>query len=64
MTSQIIGITHEVRGTDDNTTSEIYLKFCGYANITETLECGTRNVSEDNNIADIIERFLKRKNNL
>ncbi len=60
MTSQMIGIWNEVTKTDDNTTSEIYLKFRCYANVTETLKCGTRNVSEDNNITDIIERFLKR----
>jgi hypothetical protein len=62
MTSEIVSITNEVRETDDNTTSEIFLKFRCYANVTETLKCGTRDVSEDNNIADIIERFLKRKN--
>jgi hypothetical protein len=64
MTSEIIGITHEVRETHDNTSSEIYLKFRRYASVTETLKCGTRDVSEDNNIADVIERFLKRKNSI
>jgi hypothetical protein len=60
MTSEIIGITHEVRETDNDTSSEIFLKFRCYASVTEMLKCGTRNFSEDNNIADIIERFLKR----
>jgi len=63
ITSEIIEIKHEVRETDNDKTSEIYLKFYYYGSVTETLKCGTRNVSEDNNIADIIERFLKRKNN-
>ncbi len=64
MTSEIIGISHEVCGTGEHTSSEIYLQFRCYTNVTETLKCGTRDVSEDNHIADIIERFLKRKNNI
>ncbi len=62
MVSEIVGISYEISGSDENTSSEIYLKFRPYGNTIETLKCGTRDISEDNHIADTIERFLKLEN--
>ena len=62
MISEITGVSYEISGVDENTSSEIYLKFRPYGTTVETVKCGTRNISEDNHIADTIERFLKREN--
>lgn len=60
--SEIISVSCEVTGIDEETHSEIFLKYCYYGNVTETLRCGTGETSEDINIADTIETFLRLGN--
>ncbi len=56
--SEIISVSCEIYGADENTHSEIFLKYRYYGNVTETLKCGTGEPREDDNIADTIETFL------
>jgi len=62
LVSEIISISCEIYGQDEHTNSEIYVKYYYYGTVTETLKCGTGEVSEDSFIADIIETFLRPEN--
>ena len=61
--ADIIGISYEITGQDENTSSEIYLKYRFYGSVVETVKCGTGEVIEDDIITAHIEGFLELARN-
>lgn len=56
--SSISSVSCEVRGDAESTHSEICLSYRSFGVVTETLKCGTGEVSEDESITDTIRTFL------
>ena len=59
----IIGISYEITGQDEYTSSEIYLKYRFYGSVVETVKCGTGEEVEDDVITAHIEGFLELARN-
>ena len=57
--SEIVGVSCEVYGRDEETSSEIFFKYRCFGSGTESVKCGTTDEAEDVLIVDCIERFLK-----
>ena len=55
----IINISYEITGQDENTVSEIYLKYRFYGSVVETIKCGTGEEIEDDIITAYIKGFLE-----
>ena len=60
--SGITSVACEVRRSDDDSHSEIYLTYRNYGVSTETLKCGTGEVAEDEAITDTIKTFIELRN--
>ena len=57
--SEILTVSCEIYGRDDETSSEIFFKYRCFGSGTETVKCGSGDQAEDVLIVDCIERFLK-----
>ncbi len=59
--SDITGVSCEIYGQDENTDSEIFLKYRIYASVAETVKCGTGEEIEDGIITDYIKNFIEEE---